>query len=50
MEPAPDQVWGLRASVARLLVALQRGLPDTSWSGYYFHTLLHATDYMEHYG
>ena len=49
LKPAEDQVWGLRPDVARLLVALQRALPDTAWSGYYFHTLLHATDYMDHY-
>jgi hypothetical protein len=50
LRPSPDQVWAMRASVGRLLVALQRGLPDTCWSGYYFHTLLHAADYMDHYG
>jgi hypothetical protein len=31
--PSADQIWGFRASVACLLVALHRGLPDSSWSG-----------------
>ena len=47
VKPALHQILGFRTMVSTLLVTLQRTLPDTVWSGYYFHTLLHAADYME---
>ena len=49
-KPSLDQKLDFRADVRHLLRELQSTLPSNAWSGYYFHTLLHAPVWMDRFG